>query len=80
MAFVARDEPPSVPSSPASVEEVGTGVGEFRVGDDVFGIRAGSLAEYMAVPEGGVIAAKPSGLTYEEASAIPDGALLALSC
>ncbi|HXC19069.1 MAG TPA: NAD(P)-dependent alcohol dehydrogenase [Acidimicrobiales bacterium] len=62
------------------VEEVGTGVSEFRVGDDVFGIRAGSLAEYVAVPESGVVAAKPSGLTYEEAAAIPDGALLALSC
>ena len=29
---------------------------EFRVGDEVFGARAGSNAEYVAVPESGVIA------------------------
>jgi NADPH:quinone reductase-like Zn-dependent oxidoreductase len=62
------------------VEEVGAAVTEFRVGDDVFGIRAGANAEYVTVPEGGVIAAKPARLTYEEAAAVPDGSLLALTC
>ena len=62
------------------VEEVGPTVTEFRVGDDVFGIRAGANAQYVAVRESGVIAQKPTGLTYEEAAAIPDGSLLALTC
>ena len=62
------------------VEAVGPAVTEFRVGDDVFGVRRGATAEYVSVPESGVIAAKPDGLTYEESAAIPDGALLAVSC
>ena len=53
---------------------------EFRVGDEVFGIKAGANAEYVTVRESGVIAAKPAGLTFEEAAAIPDGSLLALTC
>ena len=62
------------------VEEVGAAVTEFQVGDDVFGIEGGANAEYVAVRESGVIAQKPTGLTYEEAAAVPDGSLLALTC
>ena len=62
------------------VEELGAAVTEFRVGDDVFGIEGGANAEYVAVGESGVIAQKPTGLTYEEAAAVPDGSLLALTC
>jgi NADPH:quinone reductase-like Zn-dependent oxidoreductase len=61
------------------VEEVGAAVTEFRVGDEVFGIRSGANAEYVAVRESGVIAPMPMGLTFEEAAAIPDGSLLALT-
>jgi NADPH:quinone reductase-like Zn-dependent oxidoreductase len=61
------------------VEAVGAVVSEFLVGDDVFGIKSGASAEYVTVPERGVIATKPDGLTYEEAAAIPDGSLLALT-
>ena len=60
------------------VEEVGATVTEFHVGDEVFGANAGSNAEYVPVRD--VIAAKPEGLTFEEAAAIPEGALLALTC
>jgi len=63
-----------------SVEEVGASVTEFQVGDEVFGFEAGANAEYVTVSESGVIAHKPVGLTYEEAAALPDGSLLALSC
>ena len=62
------------------VEKVGSKTSEFKVGDDVFGFRSDALAEYVAVPETGVIDRKPSGLSFEEAAAIPDGSLLALSC
>ncbi len=62
------------------VEEVGAGVTEFRVGDDVFGVRRGANTEFVTVGEGGVIAQKPTGLTDEEAAAVPDGSLLALTC
>ena len=63
-----------------AVEEIGTAVTEFRVGDDVFGVKGGANAEYVTVRESGVIAPKPTGLTYEEAAAVPDGSLLALTC
>jgi NADPH:quinone reductase-like Zn-dependent oxidoreductase len=63
-----------------TVEEVGAAVTEFQVGDDVFGVEGGANAEYVTVDESGVIAPKPTGLAYEEAAAIPDGSLLALTC
>ena len=53
---------------------------EFKVGDEVFGVKGGANAEYVAVRESGVIAPKPAGLTFEEATAVPDGSLLALTC
>jgi NADPH:quinone reductase-like Zn-dependent oxidoreductase len=62
------------------VEEVGAAVTEFRVGDDVFGVKDGANAEYVAVQQSGPIAPKPAGLSYEAAAAVPDGSLLALSC
>jgi NADPH:quinone reductase-like Zn-dependent oxidoreductase len=62
------------------VEEVGSAVTEFQVGDEVFGVREGANAEYVTVRESGVIAHKPAEITFEEAAAIPDGSLLALTC
>jgi NADPH:quinone reductase-like Zn-dependent oxidoreductase len=63
-----------------SVDEVGAAVTEFRVGDEVFGIKVGANAEYVAVSESGLVAQKPTTLTYEEAAAVPDGSLLAITC
>ena len=63
------------------VAEVGADVKEFAVGDEVFGTcgyRFGAHAELVLVKEGGRVARKPAGLTFEEAAAIPDGALAAL--
>jgi NADPH:quinone reductase-like Zn-dependent oxidoreductase len=62
------------------VEEVGDTVRELRVGDEVFGARKGANAEYVTVGESGVIAPKPPALTFEQAAAVPDGSLLALTC
>ena len=61
------------------VDEVGTAVTEFKIGDDVFGIAGGASAEYVTARESGAIAPKPARLTFEEAAAVPDGSLLALT-
>jgi NADPH:quinone reductase-like Zn-dependent oxidoreductase len=61
------------------VEEVGAGVTGFRAGEEVFGVAPGANAEYVTVRESGVIAHTPTGLTHEEAAAVPEGALLALT-
>jgi NADPH:quinone reductase-like Zn-dependent oxidoreductase len=62
------------------VEEVGAAVTELKLGDEVFGVKGGGAsAEYVAVRESGAIAPKPAGLTFEEAAAVPDGSLLALT-
>ncbi len=62
------------------VEEVGAAVTEFRVGAEVFGIERGANAEYVTVGESDAIAQKPTRLTFEQATAVPDGSLLALTC
>lgn len=60
-----------------TVEVVGRDVIEFKPGDEVFGVRAGCLAQYVCVREAGAIVHKPSNTNYEEAAAIPT-ALVAL--
>ncbi len=65
------------------IEEVGKEVRSFKKGDQVFGLTGiafGAHAEYLCMPEAGAVAKKPAQMTYEEASAICDGATLALSC
>ncbi len=52
------------------VEAVGTDVTTFRPGDEVFGVGAGSFAEYVLAPAGKV-APKPPSLTFEQAAAVP---------
>lgn len=63
------------------VEMTGNDVKKFKSGDQVFGYtgeQMGTYAEYICLPENEIIALKPSGLTYEEASAVPYGSLMAL--
>jgi len=62
------------------VEAVGTAVSEFEVGDEVFGVRSGAHAEYVCVREAGALAHKPDSLSFEEAAAVCDGAIIALAC
>lgn len=62
------------------VEAVGGGVTRFAPGDEVFGIKGGSNAEYVCVREDGVVAHKPAGIGFEEAAAVCDGAAMALTC
>ncbi len=62
------------------VEAIGSGVTEFAVGDEVFGFKGGANAELVCVPELGAIAHKPTGIGFEEAAALPDGASIARAC
>jgi len=59
------------------VEAVGAGVTQYKPGDEVFGIRRGSFAEYVCAPEK-LIALKPANISFEAAAAIPLAGLTAL--
>lgn len=64
------------------VESVGKAVTRFSIGDPVFGYcgaRMGAYAEYLCMPENGVLTIKPVNLTHAEAAAIPYGAIMALN-
>lgn len=73
---------PIVPSKEVSggVAELGADVGEFTVGDEVYGLipflRDGTAAAYTAVPAA-VLAAKPSSIDHEHAAALPLAGLTA---
>lgn len=59
------------------IEAVGDAVSAVRVGDEVFGAGSGTFAEYAAVRET-ACAAKPAGLSFEQAAALPTSAVTAL--
>ena len=63
------------------IEEVGTDVTQFKKGDHIFaltGLNVGGYAEYTCVHESGLIALKPTNVTYDEAAVIPFGGTSAL--
>ena len=59
-----------------TVEAVGRDVADFRPGDEVYGGRTGSLAEYVCVRTSA--APKPKNVSFEEAAAVPVAAVTAL--
>ena len=63
------------------IESVGKNVKRFQVGDEVFGDLSscgwGGFAEYVAAAEK-ALELKPACLTFEQAAAVPQAALLAL--
>ena len=60
-----------------TVAQVGAQVTGFAPGDHVYGFGHGAFAEYVAVPQGN-LARKPSNLTFEQAAAVPLGAITAI--
>jgi NADPH:quinone reductase-like Zn-dependent oxidoreductase len=66
------------------IEAVGAAVREFAVGDHVFGstnaFKTGAHAEFICLKESAPLAHKPAGMTFEQAAAVTDGAILALMC
>lgn len=63
------------------IEATGKDVTKFKVGDAVFaftGAGFGCHAEYRAMPQDGLIGAKPANLSYDEAAALSFGAMTAL--
>jgi NADPH:quinone reductase len=70
------------------VEEVGSGVSRYAVGDEVFGfvlhanptVHDGSWAELIVLPEDDHVAASPAGVDLREAGAAPLAGITALLC
>jgi NADPH:quinone reductase-like Zn-dependent oxidoreductase len=60
-----------------TVEAVGRNVTGFKPGDDVFGVKAGCLAQYVCVRADRAVILKPANVTFEQAASIPT-ALVAL--
>jgi NADPH:quinone reductase-like Zn-dependent oxidoreductase len=63
------------------VEAVGVNVKQFQPGDEIFGdiggCGFGAYAEYVSVPEN-VLSLKPVNMTFEQAAAVPQAAVVAL--
>lgn len=56
------------------IEAVGKDVTKFKIGDEVFGRPdpvMGTHAEYICIPEDGVLTTKPANATWEEAASLP---------
>ncbi len=67
------------------IEEIGKDVTDFNIGDSVFGtttmLNTGAYAEYICIPQKwkhGVIEQKPKNVNYNEAAALPIGAMTAV--
>jgi len=69
------------------VEQVGSRVARYRVGDEVFGfllhanptVHDGSWTELITVPEDNLVAAKPRDLDFAHAGAVPLAAIAAIA-
>jgi NADPH:quinone reductase-like Zn-dependent oxidoreductase len=63
------------------IEAVGRNVKKFKNGDKVFasaGFKFGTYAEYICLPETGIIVIKPPKLSFEETAPVVNGGIMAL--
>src|SRR3954470_24411210 len=80
LLFGLRKPKNTIPGSDfaGTVEAAGTNVTEFKPGDEVFGVKAGCLAEYICIrADRGAVVTKPANVDFEQAASIPT-ALVAL--
>src|SRR5215510_700951 len=79
LVFGLRKPRNTIPGSDFSgtVEAIGKNVTEFQSGEEVFGVRAGALAQYICVRHDGAVVSKPNNLSFEQAASVPT-ALVAL--
>jgi NADPH:quinone reductase-like Zn-dependent oxidoreductase len=80
LLFGLRKPKNTIPGSDYAgiVEAAGKNVTEFKPGDEVFGVKAGCLAEYLCVrADRGAVVVKPANVNFEQAASIPT-ALVAL--
>jgi NADPH:quinone reductase-like Zn-dependent oxidoreductase len=61
-----------------TIQAVGGRVTHFKVGDEVFGGRDGSFAEYVAVRESRAIALKPTNVSFDAAATVAVAGVTAL--
>ena len=61
-----------------TVEAVGRNVTQFKPGDEVFGGRNGSMAEYVCARADRGVVLKPLNISFEQAAAVPVAAITAL--
>jgi NADPH:quinone reductase-like Zn-dependent oxidoreductase len=61
-----------------TVEAVGRNVTQFKPGDEVFGGRNGSMAEYVCARADRGVVLKPPNISFEQAAAVPVAAITAL--
>src|SRR5436190_6585051 len=61
-----------------TVEAVGKNVTQFKPGDEVFGGKDGSFAEYVCVRQDRLVATKPANITFEEAGSVDIAGVTAL--
>jgi NADPH:quinone reductase-like Zn-dependent oxidoreductase len=65
------------------IEQVGSAVTEFAVGDRVFGVNMqtfGAHADLMCMRASGAITTMPEGMAFDEAAPVGDGGTIALAC
>src|SRR5215831_1373053 len=61
-----------------TIEAVGKNVTQFKPGDEVFGARNGSLAQYVCARADRAVALKPPNMTFEQAGSVAVAAITAL--
>lgn len=62
------------------VTEIGSNVKDFQIGDRVFGSsKSGTYAEYTVIKEKNCISRIPDNLSFEQAAALPFGAMTSLT-